>query len=104
MMRAALTRAIALGAACLLSLSGGWLFLGYASSGGVTPLDLLRTALVVLSGFWLVWGGAAGVIGLFVRHRTPSFDPLQAPRGLTAILVPIYNEDPHVTFARVAAM
>ncbi|MDB5528701.1 MAG: glucan biosynthesis glucosyltransferase [Devosia sp.] len=104
MMRAALTRTGALGAAAVLSLLGGYVFLGFSSTGGISPLDVLRTALVVLSGFWLVWGGAAGIIGLFVRHRAPSFDAQQTPRGLTAILVPIYNEDPLVTFARVAAM
>jgi membrane glycosyltransferase len=104
MTRVVLTRTIALGAAASLSLLGGWVFLGFSNTGGVTPMDLLRTALVVLSGFWLVWGGAAGVIGLFVRQRTPKFEARQAPRGLTAILVPIYNEDPLVTFARVAAM
>ena len=98
------TRVAALGAAAILSLLGGWVFLGFSATGGITPIDMLRTLLVVLSGFWLVWGGAAGIIGLFVRHRTPKFDAQQAPRGLTAILVPIYNEDPLVTFARVAAM
>ena len=104
MTRAVLTRAVALGAAAVLSLLGGWVFLGFSSTGGISPIDVLRTALVVLSGFWLVWGGAAAIIGLFVRHRTPSFDAQLSPRGLTVILVPIYNEDPLVTFARVAAM
>jgi membrane glycosyltransferase len=104
MTRATVTRTAALGVAAVLSLLGGWVFLGYASPGGITPIDMLRTALVVLSGFWLVWGGAAGVIGLFVRHRTPVFNAQAMPHGLTAILVPIYNEDPLVTFARVAAM
>ncbi len=104
MTRAAVTRSFALGMAAVLSLLGGWVFLGFSSTGGLTPVDMLRTVLVVISGFWLVWGGAAGIVGLFVRHRTPSFDAQQAPHGLTAILVPIYNEDPLVTFARVAAM
>jgi len=107
MMRPAFTRAAAIGSAAVLSLLGGWVFLGFAGSDGsdgITSIDMLRTVLVVVSGFWLVWGSAAGVIGLFVRHRTPVFDATQAPRGLTAILVPIYNEDPLVTFARVAAM
>ncbi|MEO8686292.1 MAG: hypothetical protein ABI414_15800, partial [Devosia sp.] len=61
MTRVVLTRTIALGAAASLSLLGGWVFLGFSNTGGVTPMDALRTALVVLSGFWLVWGGAAGV-------------------------------------------
>ncbi|HTN63920.1 MAG TPA: glucans biosynthesis glucosyltransferase MdoH [Devosia sp.] len=104
MMGAILTRSAALGAAAGLSLLGGWVFLGFSNTGALTPMDWLRTALVVITGFWLVWGGAAGIIGLFVRHRRSAFDPRQLPRGLTAILVPIYNEDPLLTFARVAAM
>ncbi|WP_375451250.1 glucans biosynthesis glucosyltransferase MdoH [uncultured Devosia sp.] len=104
MTRAALIRTAALGAAALLSVVGGWIFLGFSAKGGVSPIDVLRTVLVGLSGFWLVWGGAAGIIGLFVPHRPPAFDERQVPRGLTAVLVPIYNEDPLVTFARVAAM
>ena len=54
MTRTVLTRTIALAAAAGLSLLGGWVFLGFSASGGITPMDLLRTALVVLSGFWLV--------------------------------------------------
>ena len=97
-------RTAALLAAALLSLSGGFVFLGFSSPGGLTPLDWLRAVLVVITGFWLVWGGAAAMIGLFVRHRLAPFDPCEKPRGLTAILVPVYNEDPLVTFARIGAM
>ena len=42
--------------------------------------------------------------GVHAAGRAQSSAALQAPRGRTAILVPIYNEDPVSTFSRVAAM
>ena len=104
MNRAYIIRAAALLVALLLSAGGGYLFLRFTGENGLTALDLFRAGLVVLSGFWLVWGGAAAVMGVFTPARTLRFDPRATPRGMTAILVPIYNEDPAQTFARIAAM
>ena len=86
-----------------LSLSGAWLFLRFTGEGGLTALDVLRCALVAITGFWLVWGSAAAVLGVFTpnRRHEPASQPL---RSKTAVLVPIYNEDPLATFSRVAAM
>ena len=86
-----------------LSLAGSYLFLRFTGEGGVNTLDLARTFLVAISGFWLVWGSAAAILGVLVpkRRTAPSPAPLL---GRTAILVPIYNEDPAATFSRVAAM
>ena len=86
-----------------LSLTGGYLFLRFTGEGGLTALDLVRSGLVAISGFWLVWGSAAAIMGVFTPNLAPATDdrPLV---GRTAILVPIYNEDPTATFARVAAM
>ncbi len=87
----------------LAAASGFMLFLQYGSADGLDALDILRTLLILISTFWLAWGAAQGLIGLTTR-------PVAAPRidgplkGRTAILVPVYNEDPVSTFARVAAM
>jgi membrane glycosyltransferase len=103
MVRPVLFRCVALLAAAGLSLYGSWLFLRFTGEGGLTALDVMRCALVAVSGFWLVWGSAAAVLGVltFPRRRQPDKGPL---RSRTAILVPIYNEDPMATFSRVAAM
>ena len=103
MVRTILFRCGALLIALGLSLAGSYLFLRFTGEGGVNTLDLARTLLVAISGFWLVWGSAAAIMGVFVfKPRTvPSAAAL---RGRTAILVPIYNEDPAATFSRVAAM
>lgn len=63
----------------------------------------MRTILLVLTGFWLVWGGTIGLLGA-LSPRSRRLPDLTRPEGKTAILVPIYNEDPVETFARIAAM
>tara|TARA_R110002124_G_scaffold114535_39_gene269581 strand:- start:1197 stop:2963 length:1767 start_codon:yes stop_codon:yes gene_type:complete len=86
-----------------LSLGGSYLFLRFSGEGGISALDLLRTFLFAFSGFWLVWGSAAAVMGVFTPDEAPPASDLPLT-GRTVVLVPIYNEDAMVTFARVAAM
>lgn len=104
MTRPSLIRSLAVLCAAALSASGTYLFLRFTGEGGLTALDVLRAVLVFLSGFWLVWGASAAVMGVFTPSQRPQFDPTEPPLGLTAILVPIYNEDPVATFSRVSAM
>lgn len=103
MQRAYTIRAIALAVTALLSLSGAWIFAMFIAADGTSLLDWFRVALFALTGFWLVWGGLAGLMGVFVPRRklVAVHGP---PRGLTAVLIPIYNEDPATTFSRIAAM
>lgn len=104
-MRASIaSRLAAMVLAATLTMVGGYLFLRPAGVGSLTVLDLLRTTLVVVTGFWLVWGSAAAILGAFAPRRVTMGNPKAAPNGMTAILMPIYNEDPVATFARIAAM
>ncbi len=103
MIRPAFLRCITLIAATALSLGGAWLFILFTGEGGLNLLDLLRAALVAITGFWLVWGSIAAVLGVFVP--SVSAETGDAPlNSRTAILVPVYNEDPVATFSRIAAM
>ena len=103
MRRSVLFRWSALLITLALSLGGSYLFLRFSGEGSISLLDIIRTLLVAFSGFWLVWGSAAAVMGVFAtRRREPETGP--AATGATVILVPIYNEDAMVTFARIAAM
>ena len=98
-----LFRCGALLTALAFSLAGSYLVLRLAGEGSLNALDLLRCLFVAISGFWLVWGSAAAVLGVF--RPGPRAATSTAPiKGRTAILVPIYNEDPAATFSRVAAM
>jgi membrane glycosyltransferase len=103
MARPILLRTLMLAAAFVVGLLGSYLFMRYTGQGGVTFLDLVRGVLVLVSGFWLVWGASAAVLGVFAAERV-LVAKVAPPVGMTAILVPIYNEDPVETFARIAAM
>ena len=92
MARAHVTRALALGASALLSLGGGWLYMRFIGNDGTSLLDVLRTALFTLVGFWLVWGGVAGVLGILAPPKRVKRSTGR-PQGMTAILMPVYNED-----------
>lgn len=98
-------RIAALLASALASIAAVMLFIDFAEPGGLDALDFLRIVLTATTGFWLVWGSAAAFLGIFVRATARSGDELvREPRGMTAILVPIYNEDTVGVFSRVAAM
>ena len=103
MIRAIFFRCFTLLLAAGLSVFGSYLFLRFTGEGGLTALDIIRCALVAISGFWLVWGSAAAVLGVFTPARRCTHSTA-LPTGKTVILVPIYNEDPVATFSRVAAM
>ena len=96
-------RAVALTVSGLVSLGAGWLYMRFIGSDGTNFLDVFRTALFVMTGFWLVWGGTAGVLGALTRMPRQRLDQTP-PEAMTAILMPIYNEDAASSFSRVAAM
>jgi len=104
MSRPILIRTIALLIAALASVGGAWLYYRYIAADAPVWLDSARAVLFLLTSFWLVWGGTTGVIGALSRAPKGVAGPVTAPSGLTAILVPIYNEDPAATFSRIAAM
>lgn len=101
--RAGWLRLLTLGFAAAVSLTAGTAFLDLIGGNRPVLLDWVRTILLVLTGFWLVWGGTIGLLGALSPKSRRLLD-LTRPEGKTAILVPIYNEDPVETFARIAAM
>lgn len=101
--RAGWLRLLTLGFAAAVSLTAGTAFLDLIGGNRPVFLDWVRTILLVLTGFWLVWGGTIGLLGA-LSPRSRRLPDLTRPEGKTAILVPIYNEDPVETFARIAAM
>lgn len=89
----------------LLAITAMSLFTAVVLSDGVDKLDIVRIVLLAVSTLWLSWGAMLALNGLLFRQapvpRLPDDEPL---KGRTAILVPVYNEDPVGTFSRVAAM
>lgn len=98
-----LIRTLALTAAIASACGGFYLFLQYGASDGLDAFDILRAALIFASTFWLAWGAAQALAGLTTRppKRPRNEGPITAR---TVVLVPVYNEDPVATFARIAAM
>lgn len=101
--RAGWLRLLTLGFAAAVSLTAGIAFLDLIGGNRPGFLDWVRTVLLVLTGFWLVWGGTIGLLGALSPAPRPKWDAAR-PEGKTAVLVPIYNEDPVETFSRIAAM
>jgi membrane glycosyltransferase len=98
-------RAAAFAAGAAIAALACLLFIDFAETGGFDMLDAIRTALIFVSTLWLAWGSSVGVIGLIFKARNQRVvTPLPHRRGRTAILVPIYNEDPVATFSRIAAI
>lgn len=104
MASAAANRARLLAASTTVSIVSTWLFVQFSAPGGFNALDGLRVALVAISTFWLSWGALLGIAGLFYRPSAAARLPLAPPVGRSAVVVPIYNEDPVATFSRIAAM
>lgn len=72
---------------------------------GVHWLDFVRVGLLALSVSWLAFGAAIAVNGLLsVQWTEPAEAPAAGLAARTAVLVPVYNEDPVATYSRVAAM
>lgn len=97
-------RALALAASILAAVAAGTVFFAYGTADGLDAVDVIRSGLILISTWWLAWGAAQGMLGLTTR-AAPPLRRLEGPiAGRTVILVPVYNEDPRVTFARIAAM
>lgn len=97
------TRTIALSAAFVAAILAFVVFLQFGASDGFDVFDILRAVLIFASTFWLAWGAFTALAGL--TTRPPAVPRDAGPiRAMTAILVPVYNEDPVATFGRIAAM
>lgn len=79
---------------------------GYFFTDGAQWIDLVRIALLALSTAWLAWGAALALNGLLSRRfeGRENVRAGEAVKATTAILVPIYNEEPAKSFSHVAAM
>jgi len=77
---------------------------GYFFADGAQWLDFVRIGLLAITTAWLAWGAVLGINGLF-WGRGKVVNPARAtPTVKTAVLVPVYNEDPVKTFSHIAAM
>ncbi|RAI04113.1 glucans biosynthesis glucosyltransferase MdoH [Acuticoccus sediminis] len=73
-----------------------------AKVGGMAALEWVLLIAFTAAFGWIAFSAANALAGVFSpRGRNEDID---APGGLTAIVMPVYNEDPRDTFSAIAAM
>lgn len=103
--RTRIIRAAALTLSMLSAVAATALLAEAAVQDGLDLWDILRAGLIFVTTAWLAWGAALAFAGLPpppARRVLP--DVSFVPQPPTVVLVPICNEDPLTTFARIAAM
>lgn len=92
--------------ALLLTLYGAWEMFGVVNVGTITALKWALLVLFVLNFSWIALAFVNAVLGLFVilRNRRPAPARAIELRHKTAVLLPVYNEEPARPFAALAAM
>lgn len=97
-------RMIAFGGAALLA------WYGYAEMTRVfgnetsTPLQGLLLALFTITFGWIAFSATQGLASVLAPRQTAIVDARRPPKGRTALLMPVYNEDPSATCAALQAM
>jgi len=91
-----------------LSAFGGVCAYSVVQDGGLNGLEIVNLVLFQILFAWIAWALASALIGFSVSLNgdPASADlqptgPVKAPRGRTAILMPVHNEDPDGVFGRL---
>ncbi|WEX10092.1 glucans biosynthesis glucosyltransferase MdoH [Chelativorans sp. AA-79] len=99
-----LRRTTSLFFALAMALVASYLAIGFFNVDGLQWLDLARVALLALTTAWLAWGAVLALNGLFSLRRGRVARARGPISARTAVIVPVYNEDPVKSFSHVAAM
>ena len=97
-------RVLALACAAAAAVFATALLFEAARQDGADFWDYARSVLIFVTTAWLAWGASLALIGLPPAGRKHKAADLTGEQPATAVLVPICNEDPVDTFARIAAM
>ncbi len=93
------------GVTALLVAFGTYLIYQVISPVNITSLQVLFAALFALTFSWISFSCASALLGFLLILRGKRKWPRQAPTsamGRTALLMPLYNEDPEATFATLS--
>jgi membrane glycosyltransferase len=103
--RAWLSRLVVFGGGLALTAYGGWQMWKVIDVGGVTFLKLALLVLFLGNFSWIALAFTAGIVG-FVAQLLRSRDRATPTSlsGLTAVVMPIYNEAPSRVFGALQAM
>ncbi|PTW45226.1 MULTISPECIES: glucans biosynthesis glucosyltransferase MdoH [Rhodovulum] len=103
-LRTRVLRGLAIGFSLAAATVAASLLAEASTQDGVDAWDVARTTLIFITTAWLAWGAAGAFLGLLGHLRRAPEPQLRLPHEPTVVLVPICNEDPVTTFARIAAM
>ena len=90
-----------------LTAYGTWEIYGVIAKGGVTPLQWIFMAVFALTFAWISFAACQAIAGFFRllwQYITPRRQHPDAPPLRTAVLLPVYNEEPERIAAGVRAM
>ncbi|MFC6488201.1 glucans biosynthesis glucosyltransferase MdoH [Nitratireductor sp. GCM10026969] len=99
-----LRRSLSVSFAIVMAAIASFLAVGFYYSDGLQWLDLVRVALLAVTTAWLAWGAGLALNGLLAGRERAIRAPPASSGATTAVLVPVYNEDPAKSFSHVAAM
>lgn len=103
-MRLTLARGIAFGGAAALAVYGAWEMLQVFGNEKATPLQMLLLGLFTITFGWIAMSATQALAGLLAPrpdYRKADAAPL---RARTAIIMPVYHENPAETCAALEAM
>lgn len=103
----AFRRTLSLVFAAIVAVAASRIAMDVFFADGTDWVDFVRIALCAATAAWIAWGAALGLGGLVGRRmKTPPRASLaeSGQAAKTAILIPVYNEDPRATFSSAAAM
>ncbi|MDD5200652.1 MAG: glucans biosynthesis glucosyltransferase MdoH [Terrimicrobiaceae bacterium] len=111
---ASLRQALFLATGGGITIAGAWLLFATVREGGVTWLEVALIALFVVLFGQIAFGFSIALWGFLIRLRGEPFDIMRtigdadpaapAPLGSTAIVMPVYNEDPARVFRALENM
>ena len=102
-----LSRLFVFGTSLLITAFGTWKMYMVISPVNVTTLQVLFATFFALTFAWIAFSCASAILGFVVLLRgKASLPPLAetSEMGRTALLMPVYNEDPERVFAALSRM
>jgi membrane glycosyltransferase len=103
----ALARLFVFGASAALTVFGTWKMYEVISPVNITVLQVLFAGFFALTFAWIAFSCASAVLGFLVLLRGKPHMPRLADVqeiGRTALLMPVYNEDPERVFTALSRM
>ncbi|MFC3640907.1 glucans biosynthesis glucosyltransferase MdoH [Aquibium oceanicum] len=101
-----LARCLAFGGALALGAFGTYEMMQVVSAGGTTVLEGIITALFAITFTWISFAASSAITGVLVRPDRRMPTDREAPKlsGRTALVMPVYNENPAEIAAALRVM